>query len=139
MAGRLLVEDERVMAKRQSARSTGKVAAAAPRVRATQELRVGTVRAPGLEISRRRIAIEELTELIARQHITDVAGTKSGFRSRHRDIPDEHAKTKIKAYFEDRHGKIVYPSDVAEDLHLDYDQTVRLINELENDGQVARA
>ena len=45
---------------------------------------------------------------------------------------------RIKGYVEDRHGTTVYPSDVADDLRIEYDRAVRVIEELETDGQVAR-
>ena len=63
---------------------------------------------------------------------------KSNLPSNRRSLPDGEAKVRIKGYFEDRHGTTVYPSDVADDLRIEYDRAVRLIEELETDGQVAR-
>jgi hypothetical protein len=62
----------------------------------------------------------------------------TGLPARRRSIPDDEAKVRIKTYFEDRHGKTIYPSDVADDLRIEYIRAVRLIEELETDGQVAR-
>jgi len=56
-----------------------------------------------------------------------------------RDITDEQAKEEIKKWFEDRHGEILFPSDVADELSLDYDVVVRLLTDLENEGKVRSA
>jgi DNA-binding MarR family transcriptional regulator len=89
------------------------------------------------EVARLRAAIEALSE--------HIAGLDSWEGIRHATISnaqqslgDDAAKQEIKAYFEKRHGETVYPSDVADELNLDYDSAVRLIGELEQDGSVAR-
>jgi hypothetical protein len=56
-----------------------------------------------------------------------------------REISDEAAKTEIKQYFESLDGDVIYPSDVADDLNIDYDTVARLIQELVADGQIAAA
>lgn len=53
-------------------------------------------------------------------------------------ISDQEAKKRIKALFEDKHGHTVYPSDVADELKIDYERVLQLITELEADGKVAR-
>jgi len=63
---------------------------------------------------------------------------KSGLPSLRRSAPDGETKVAIKTYFESRHGKTVYPSDVADELRIEYARAVRLIEELETDGQIAR-
>jgi hypothetical protein len=41
--------------------------------------------------------------------------------------------------FEEHHGEILYPSDVAEELSLDYDLVVKLLTELQDEGKIAYA
>jgi transcriptional regulator with AAA-type ATPase domain len=91
------------------------------------------------EIALLRAAVTELTELIGLQRDAAEARGKPVRILPKKAISDDAAKAKIKAYFEQRHGQTVYPSDVAEELRLEYSRTVRLINELESNGQVARA
>jgi hypothetical protein len=78
---------------------------------------------------------EELTRRIARQQ----SAAKTGPKSRGKPIPDDEAKARIKAHFENKHGQTVYPSDVADEIRLDYDRVLRLITELESDGKITRA
>jgi hypothetical protein len=54
-----------------------------------------------------------------------------------RDIPDEDAKKEIKEYFEEYHGETIYPSEISDTLHLDYDLVIRLIQELCDAGEIA--
>jgi hypothetical protein len=85
-----------------------------------------------------REAAEALTEQFAeveRPANQDVVRPGMG---RWDQATDGELKVRIKAYFEARHGQTVYPSDVAEELPIDYDRAVKLIGELERDGQVAR-
>ena len=44
----------------------------------------------------------------------------------------------IKNYFEGHDGNIVFPSDIADDFKISYDLAVRLITDLERNGQVAK-
>lgn len=53
-----------------------------------------------------------------------------------RDIPREQAKAEIKAYFESHHGESIYPSDIMENLRLDYDLIGELCDELEKEGKI---
>ncbi len=56
-----------------------------------------------------------------------------------RKISRTQAKKEIGAYFAQRDGQVVYPSDVAEDLNLDYDLVLTEINELEKESKVSKA
>jgi hypothetical protein len=89
------------------------------------------------EVAQLRTAIDALSERIAEMNLS-AHSRRSAKDIPERGISDAVAKEEIKAYFEQRHGETVYPSDVAEDLDLDYDRTIRLIGELESDGRVAR-
>jgi hypothetical protein len=63
---------------------------------------------------------------------------ETGSPSRQRSVPDGDAKVLIKTFFESRHGTAVYASDIADELHFEYDRALRLIEELETDGKIAR-
>jgi hypothetical protein len=90
------------------------------------------------EMAQLREAIEALTERLAvQEHISEQIAPIS-IKPRARPMSDEKAKTKIKEHFENHHGEVVYPSDIADELRLDYDRARRLISELEADGQIAR-
>ena len=56
-----------------------------------------------------------------------------------RRIPDDEAKQEIKSLFEERHGEVLFPSDVAEELNLEYDLVVRLLTALQREGKIAHA
>ena len=56
-----------------------------------------------------------------------------------RKMSKTQAKKEIGAYFAQRDGQVVYPSDIAEDLNLDYDLVLIAINELEKDSKVSKA
>ena len=90
------------------------------------------------EISQLKAAIEALTQLIARQQVAGEQPTAPVRPRRSKRISDEAAKALIKAYFEKKHGETVYPSDIADDIGIDYERTIKLIQRLEDDGQVAR-
>ena len=68
--------------------------------------------------------------------LRDVVGLKE---PEIRSVSRAQAKKEIKAYFEKHDGETVFPSDVAEALTLDYDLVVELIDELETNGQIAKA
>jgi hypothetical protein len=53
-----------------------------------------------------------------------------------REIPREQAKEEIRAFFKDRHGEAIYPSDIMEALSLDYDLVYEICEELEKEGMV---
>jgi hypothetical protein len=76
--------------------------------------------------------ITTLKEKIAAMQATNSA--KEFFEIR--DIPREQAKAEIKAYFESHHGEAIYPSDIMEDLRLDYDLIGELCDELEKKGKI---
>jgi hypothetical protein len=87
------------------------------------------------EIAQLRSAVQILSEKLA--SIDDAAGSNSR-RRKVSKMTDDAARSKIKDFFEARHGETLYPSDVADDIGLDYERAVRLIHELEENGQVTR-
>lgn len=60
-----------------------------------------------------------------------------------RPAPRKASKTQVKkeirAHFAQHDGQVIYPSDIAEDLNLDYDSVLAVINELEKEGKVSKA
>ena len=56
-----------------------------------------------------------------------------------REITETQARQEIAAYFEKNDGKVLYPSDVAESLRLDYDLVSKVIEGLAKDGEIAEA
>ncbi len=60
-------------------------------------------------------------------------------RSEPRKLSKAQAKKEIRSYFAQHDGQIVYPSDICEDLNLDYDQVLVAINELEKENKVSKA
>ncbi len=56
-----------------------------------------------------------------------------------RNVSKTQAKREIRAHFAQHDGQVVYPSDIAEDLKLDYDLVLVAINELEKEGKVSKA
>lgn len=56
-----------------------------------------------------------------------------------RALSAKETKAEIKAYFEENHGNTIYPSDVADALAFEYDTVVRMIEELESDGEITQA
>ena len=54
-----------------------------------------------------------------------------------RDLSDADAKREIGAHFKKHHGEVFYPSDIAEAMCLDYDQVVRVLEELERGESIA--
>ena len=56
-----------------------------------------------------------------------------------RKVSKTQAKREIRAHFAQHDGQVVYPSDIAEDLNLDYDLVSVAINELEKEGRVSKA
>ena len=56
-----------------------------------------------------------------------------------RNITKTAAKKEIGAYFAQRDGEIIYPSDIAEALNLDYDFVLTVTHELEKEGKVTEA
>lgn len=55
-----------------------------------------------------------------------------------RKLSKAQAKNEIRAYFAQRDGQVVYPSDIAEVLNLDYDLVLVAINDLEKEGKIAK-
>ena len=55
-----------------------------------------------------------------------------------RELPDGDAKSEIKNYFESHHRTVLYPSDVAEALRLDYEQVTTLLEQLEKEGAIGK-
>jgi hypothetical protein len=53
-----------------------------------------------------------------------------------REIPREQAKAEIRKFFQDHHGESVYPSDILDSLHLDYDLVCEICEELEKEGKI---
>jgi DNA-binding MarR family transcriptional regulator len=56
-----------------------------------------------------------------------------------REIPVKQAKKEIRKYFNDHHGSVLYPSDIADALNLSYLLVDDLIRELEDEGEIKRA
>ena len=54
-----------------------------------------------------------------------------------RDVSDATAKKEVSTFFGQHHGEILYPSDVAEVLRLDYDQVKKAIEALNKEGKIA--
>jgi len=52
---------------------------------------------------------------------------------------EEEIKVEIKKYFIERDGEILYPSDIAHALNIQYEVATRLICEMEENGQIRRA
>lgn len=55
-----------------------------------------------------------------------------------RDLSDSDATTEIRDFFETRRGEVLYPSDVAGALALDYHQAKKIIEALEQEGVVGK-
>lgn len=55
-----------------------------------------------------------------------------------RAITNDSAMQEISAYFKKHDGEAIYPSDIAEELRLDYDQVKQAIAKLEKEGKIAR-
>jgi hypothetical protein len=53
------------------------------------------------------------------------------------EVSDDDAKREIKEYFESLDGETLYPSEISESLNLDYDQVVRTLRDLVEDGEIA--
>jgi len=53
-----------------------------------------------------------------------------------RKIDIGEAKIEIKTLFEAMHGQTIFPSEIAEELRLDYDLVVGALTDLENEGQI---
>ena len=56
-----------------------------------------------------------------------------------RTVSKAQAKKEIRAYFAQHDGQVVYPSEIAEDLTLDYDLVLIAVNELEKENKVSKA
>lgn len=56
-----------------------------------------------------------------------------------RDIAEQQAIQEIKEVFNTHHGETIYPSEIADELRLDYDLVVRLLMDLENAGSIKSA
>lgn len=56
-----------------------------------------------------------------------------------RDIPRKKAKAEIAKFFGDHHGEVIYSSDIAEALNLNYILVEEIVKELANDGKIERA
>lgn len=53
-----------------------------------------------------------------------------------RELPREQAKEEIRKFFQDHHGESIYPSDILDGLHLDYDLVYEICEELEREGKI---
>ncbi len=83
---------------------------------------------------RDRERIEALEQVVA--ELQKVIGVGRGAL---RKISKAQATEEIRAYFVQHDEQVVYPSDVVEDLNLDYDLVLEVINELEKKGKVSKA
>lgn len=43
---------------------------------------------------------------------------------------------RVRMYFADHHGEVIYPSDVAEEFNVDYDKAEQAVRALEAAGHV---
>jgi Mg2+ and Co2+ transporter CorA len=97
----------------------------------------GAIEKLSREVSELKWAVENLTD-----HL--IAAEERGANSRRRaksiqvQQSDRDIKKMIKKFFEKRHGETIYPSDIADELQMDYDRIVRLVRDLENDGKIAK-
>ncbi len=85
--------------------------------------------------------VQDYLQLLAentalKEKIAAMQATNSADLLEIRDITREQAKAEIKAYFESHHGETIYPSDIMENLHLDYDLIWELCDELEKEGKI---
>ena len=56
-----------------------------------------------------------------------------------RELSDGEAKAEIKAFFDENHGEVLYPDEVADALRIEVDQAIRLCDDLSRDGEIAQA
>ncbi len=56
-----------------------------------------------------------------------------------RKVSKAQAKKEVHAHFAQNDAQVVYPSDIAEDMNLDYDLVLVAINELEKEGKIIKA
>lgn len=53
------------------------------------------------------------------------------------ELSRSYAKKAIKALYEQRHGEVLFPDDVAKTLHFDLGLTIELCKELADEGRIA--
>ena len=73
---------------------------------------------------------------------TQVADLRSTIESTYpdpREIPKAQEKKEILEYFESHDGETIYPSDLAEELRIDYDVVCSVIDALAADGEITEA
>ncbi len=76
---------------------------------------------------------------VLERNVAKLQGAVSLDRPAPRKLSKVQAKNDIRAYFAQHDGRVVYPSDIAEDLNLDYDLVSAAVYELEKEGKVAKA
>lgn len=94
-----------------------------------------SVQALAANVGRLARAVEALTERIESLELT----AEKPILREMRDLPEDEAKPAVQAYFESRIGEQVYPSDIAIDLSLPYNLVIKLIAELEANGEIKKA
>ena len=72
------------------------------------------------------------------RNVAKLQGAISLDRPAPRKLSKAQAKNEIRAYFAQRDGQVVYPSDIAEALNLDFDLVSAAVHELEKEGKVAK-
>lgn len=82
-----------------------------------------------------RQRIEELERSVV--ELRAAVAALSPFVEPHPHLPKADAKAKIKALFQQRHGEVLFPDDVAEALSMDLGQAIELCEELAAEGQIA--
>ena len=74
------------------------------------------------DVAKLKAAIENLTTLIATNALRTVEDSTRRSKSPPGRQSDKNTKKLIKDLFEKRHGETIYPSDIADELQIDYDQ-----------------
>lgn len=74
---------------------------------------------------------------VLEQRIAELQGDAEPFALK--TMSANELKKAIKAFFERHHGETIYPSDVSDELGVDYERVARVIDQLEKDGQIERA
>lgn len=82
------------------------------------------------EIARLQRAVAELSQVVLVNSRPNAVSV--------RQLSDDTAKREIKDLFERRHGEILYPDEVAEELNIDVMQAVRVCEALDREGKIGK-
>ena len=77
-------------------------------------------------------------ETLERQMI-ELLEDRAESEPRVRDVTKAVGRREVRTYFKEHREEIIYPSDVADALDLEYDFVLGLIEELEAEGRIAKA